>query len=275
MIREAEHPHASVPTIEGPLIAGHAITVDAGGRRILDAVDIAVASDEIVTLVGLNGSGKTTLARALLGLVPLGAGRIERRPGLTVGYVPQVIAVDDTLPLTVARFLRLGARAGRDRLKTVLDEVGIARLIDAQVAALSGGELRRVVLARALLRQPDLLVLDEPMSGVDVSGQVELYDLIDRLRRHRHCGILLVSHDLHLVMAATDRVVCLNHHICCTGQPEAVLAHAEFRALFGDKVAHALAIYHHEHDHRHAADGRILPDHQHHHGHGHGDATVS
>jgi len=269
-----------------PLIAGTGLTIDIAGRRILDAVDIAISRGEIVTLVGLNGSGKTTLARALLGLMPLSAGRVDRQPGLTVGYVPQSLALDRTLPLTVKRFLGLAGRAVPAALSAVLDEVGLAALIDSQVTALSGGELRRVMLARALLHEPDLLVLDEPMSGVDVSGQVELYDLIDRIRRRHHCGVLLVSHDLHLVMAATDRVVCLNHHVCCTGQPDAVLENAEFRALFGDRVAQALAVYHHQHDHRHAADGRVVPighgaaghDHAHrdHGGHDHaGDGPAS
>ncbi|HZD25858.1 MAG TPA: metal ABC transporter ATP-binding protein [Alphaproteobacteria bacterium] len=241
------------------LLAGRGLTVTAGGHRILDHVDIEVRRGEIVTIVGLNGSGKTTLVRALLGLQAVGGGRVERRPGLRIGYVPQHLDRDPTLPLTVRRFLALGARAGTQEVAATLAEVGAAEMQDAQLIDLSGGELQRVLLARALLRRPDLLALDEPMSGVDVSGQLEIYRLIEGIRERRRCGILLVSHDLHVVMAATDRVVCLNHHVCCTGQPESVLEHPEFRQLFGDRAARVVGIYHHEHDHRHEPGGAVAP----------------
>ncbi|MDP6565760.1 MAG: metal ABC transporter ATP-binding protein [Alphaproteobacteria bacterium] len=241
------------------LVAAEGLSVTLGGRRVLDAVDLQVARGEIVTVIGLNGSGKSTLARALTGLLPPAAGRVRRAEGLRLGYSPQHIRIDPTLPLTVRRFLTLGGRADPEALAAVLVEVGAGALGSAQISDLSGGERHRVMLARALLRRPDLLVLDEPMSGVDVAGQGELYSLIERIRDGYQCGVLLISHDLHVVMAATDRVICLNHHVCCTGRPDSIVAHPEFRALFGAAVADRLAVYHHHHDHAHDASGEIVP----------------
>jgi zinc transport system ATP-binding protein len=246
-----------------PLIAGAGICVRFGTQDVLDHVDIEVRAGEIVTLVGLNGSGKSTLARALMGLVPLTAGRVERKPGLRVGYVPQSAARDPALPLTVARFVALAGPASRAAIVAALDQLGIAGLANAQISTISGGEMRRALIARALIRAPELLVLDEPMSGVDVAGQVELYRIIGKIRRTRGCGILLISHDLHLVMAETDRVICLNRHVCCAGAPKLVLGDPGFAALFGQDVADALAIYRHRHDHVHDPDGHVHgPDHE-------------
>jgi zinc transport system ATP-binding protein len=243
----------------GVLVEARGLCVDIGGRLVLDHVDVSVARGEIVTVIGINGSGKTTLLRTLIGLVAPDAGTIWRRPGLRIGYTPQHLAVDPTLPLTVRQFLTLRRRASRDALDGALREVGAEMLIGSQVAELSGGELQRVMLARALLRTPDLLVLDEPLSGIDVAGQGELYRLIGEVRDRRGCGVLLVSHDLHLVMAATDTVVCLNHHVCCTGRPHAVINDPEFIALFGRTAAEATAVYRHHHDHRHDAAGEVIP----------------
>jgi zinc transport system ATP-binding protein len=241
------------------LLEARGLCVSFDGRAVLDHVDVTVSGGEIVTLIGPNGSGKSTLVRAILGLLEPARGRVIARPGLRIGYTPQQLPVDPTLPLTVRRFLRLGARAPRARLQALLDEVGAGHLLDSQLANISGGERQRVVLARALLRQPDLLVLDEPMSGVDVAGQSELYRLIAEIRDRYRCGVLLVSHDIHLVMAATDTVVCLNHHVCCTGQPHAVVRDPAFVALFGREAAEVLAVYEHHHDHRHEATGEIVP----------------
>jgi zinc transport system ATP-binding protein len=252
---------ALVPTAAAapgaPLIAGQGLVVRFNGRAVLDHVDIAVRAGEIVTVVGLNGSGKSTLARALLGLVPLEAGAITRAPDLRIGYVPQIVHRDPTIPLTVARFVGLAARATRTDIVAGLEQLGIGRLAGAQLSTLSGGEMRRAVIARALIREPALLVLDEPMSGVDVAGQVELYRIIGGIRRMRGCGILLISHDLHLVMAETDRVICLNHHVCCAGAPHSVLGDPSFAALFGQDVTDALAIYRHTHDHVHDPAGHV------------------
>jgi zinc transport system ATP-binding protein len=200
-------------------------------------------------VIGPNGAGKTTLLRVALGLQRPDAGHLHRRAGLRFGYVPQRLAIDETLPLTVRRFLALSPRVPRD-LAAALAEVGAAYTLDLPVQTLSGGELQRVLLARALLREPDLLVLDEPVQGVDIKGQAELFALIRRVRDKRGCAVLLVSHDLHLVMAATDRVVCLNHHVCCSGHPEAVSRDPAYRALFGAAID-GFALYAHRHDHSH------------------------
>ncbi len=245
-----------------PLVVCDGVTVHLGGRPVLEEVSISVEAGEIVTLIGPNGSGKTTLVRAILGLLKPQFGRIRRRPGLKIGYVPQRLSVDPILPLTVRRFLRLGGERDDVALQRAADEVGGSDLLPRQVEQLSGGELQRMALARALLRRPDLLVLDEPLQGVDVSGQLALFDLIDRVRRERGCGVLMVSHDLHLVMKGTDRVFCLNRHICCSGRPETVSQHPEYLAMFGPGAAKSLAVYSHSHDHDHALSGEVvsLPD---------------
>jgi zinc transport system ATP-binding protein len=244
---------------EQPLIEARGVSMRYGERVVLDAVDLALAAGEIVTLIGLNGAGKSTLVRVLLGLIKADAGVITRRSGLRIGYAPQHLTVDPTLPLTVERFLLLAGRNGRDAIETGLEEVGAAHLRGSQMATLSGGETHRVLLARALMGKPDLLVLDEPMSGVDVSGQAELYEMLRGVRDRRGCGVLLVSHDLHLVMAATDTVICLNHHVCCTGHAEAVVKDPAFAELFGARYSESLAVYHHHHDHAHDAEGHVVP----------------
>ena len=243
------------------LAALEEVSVAFGRTTVLDRVSLTVARGEIVTVVGPNGAGKTTLLRILLGLVRPSAGRVRLASGTRIGYVPQSLVVEPTLPLSVARFLRLLVPATRPALAAALAEVGAPDLIDARVQTLSGGELRRVLLARALLRQPDLLVLDEPVQGVDVSGQAELYQLIRRIRDRRRCGVLLVSHDLHLVMAATDHVICLNHHVCCSGRPDVVTRDPAYRAMFG-AAAEAIAIYAHHHDHAHDRHGDPVPAHE-------------
>jgi zinc transport system ATP-binding protein len=247
------------PAGGGYLIEAREVSVSFRERTILDRVDMHVSRGEIVTVIGLNGAGKSTLVRALLGLIAPQSGRIVRQPGLRIGYSPQHLHLDATLPLTVERFLTLGANAGEERLRALLAEVGVEEVLHNQIADISGGELHRVLLARALLRKPDLLVLDEPLAGVDVAGQSELYRLIADIRQRYACGVLLVSHDLHVVMAATDRVVCINHHVCCTGRPESVTRHPEFVALFGRHVAEVLAVYTHHHDHQHDVAGEAMP----------------
>ncbi|WP_029010902.1 zinc ABC transporter ATP-binding protein ZnuC [Azospirillum halopraeferens] len=241
-----------------PLLDVRGLSVMLGGRTVLDAVDLTVTPGEIVTLIGPNGAGKTTLVRAVLGLVPVQAGAVRRRPGLRVGYMPQRIAVDPTLPLTVRRFLGLWRPVPAARIVAALEEAGVTHLAASPVQAVSGGEMQRVLLARALLADPDLLVLDEPDQGVDVHGQADLFARIDAVRKARGCGVLLVSHDLHTVMARTDRVLCLNRHVCCSGSPEDVRRHPEYHALFG-RHADALAVYVHRHDHAHAEDGSVVP----------------
>ena len=255
------------------LIGARCLDKRLGGRPVLAGVDIAVHRGEIVTLIGPNGAGKTTLLRILLGLMKPDAGAITSKGGLRIGYMPQRVEIDPLLPLPVRRFLELGRPADRAALVAALEEVNAAHIIDSPVQSISGGELRRVLLARALLRDPELLVLDEPVQGVDVIGQGDLFRLIVALRERRGCGVLMVSHDLHLVMAATDTVLCLNGHVCCTGHPETVRNHPEYIALFGARDADAMALYTHRHDHVHDAEGRVVhlhEGHHDHHGHSHG-----
>ena len=233
-----------------PLLQLQAVSHAFAGRRVLDEVDLHVGAAEVVTLIGPNGAGKSTLVRIALGLLLPQTGEVRRRPGIAIGYVPQRLQVDPILPLTVRRFLTLGVAADTARLERRLDAVGARHVLDSPVQEISGGEMQRVLLARALLRDPALLVLDEPIQGVDVHGQHELFELIRSLRQEHGCGILLVSHDLHLVMAGSDRVVCLNGHVCCTGHPEEVSRNPAYLDLLGPMAA-SLALYTHHHDHRH------------------------
>ena len=242
------------------LIEARGVRLSRAGRRILDGVSLAVPRRRIVTVIGPNGAGKTMLARVLLGLTPPDAGKVHRAAGVRIGYVPQRLTAEPLLPLTVARFLTLTMRADRDTCVAALARVDVDDLIDADLYRISGGELQRVLLARALLRRPDLLVLDEPAQVVDLTGQLEMYELIAALRDELGCGVLLISHDLHLVMAKTDEVVCLNSHVCCTGHPEAVSRHPEYLALFGEPAPAALAVYRHHHDHQHDVHGRVVED---------------
>jgi zinc transport system ATP-binding protein len=240
-------------------LSARGLALSRGGRSILTGVDIDIRPREIVTVIGPNGAGKTTLVRMLLGLERPDRGTVDRRADLVVGYAPQRFDVDRALPMTVARFLGLGLGTSAAEIAPVLAEVGAARVASQPLVSLSGGELQRVVLARALLRKPSLLVLDEPVRGVDYAGEAELYTLIGRLRDVRGLGVLMVSHDLHVVMAASDRVVCLNRHVCCSGVPETVAQHPEYVRLFGAETARAFAVYHHRHDHRHDLAGAPAP----------------
>lgn len=241
-----------------PLVELSNIDLRYGDKQVLNKVSLTVEAGEIVTLIGLNGSGKTTLVKVLLGLIKTDGGEILRQPGLRIGYVPQSLTFDQTLPLTVNRFLTISGGSPAER-EAAVERVGATGLSDRQVKALSGGEKRRVLLAQALLRKPDLLVLDEPMAGVDVAGQADLYELINSLRDELGCGVLLVSHDLYLVMAATDRVVCLNHHVCCSGKPTAVIDDPAFVSLFGRRLAETVKPYRHEHSHAHSLSGESRP----------------
>jgi zinc transport system ATP-binding protein len=239
------------------LIRADAVSVTRNDNRLLAAVSLAVRARQIVTLVGPNGAGKTTLVRVLLGLMPTDAGRVERREGLVIGYVPQRFSVPPSLPMDVDAFLRLSGVSTLQQRHTVLAEMGTENLQYRPLRALSGGELQRVLLARALLRSPQLLVLDEPAQGLDVHGQQELYALIARLRDATGCGVLMISHDLHLVLAATDEVVCLERHVCCVGTPEAISQHPEYLRLFGADLS-GFAVYQHHHDHVHDLHGDVL-----------------
>ncbi|MBP1849957.1 metal ABC transporter ATP-binding protein [Rhizobium halophytocola] len=251
------------------------------GRWLVRGIEFQVARGEIVTLIGPNGSGKSTSAKLAIGVHKPDEGRVERLDGLRVGYVPQKLSVDRTMPLTVRRLMTLTGRLPAAVVDDALEQVGIPHLAGAQVHNLSGGEFQRAMLARAIARRPDLLVLDEPVQGVDFAGELAIYELITRIRSATGCGILLISHDLHVVMAQTDTVICLNGHVCCRGTPQTVSQSAEYQRLFGAGAAGKLAVYNHNHDHTHLPDGRVRhadgsvtehchPDDGHHQGHDHG-----
>lgn len=233
------------------LLNAKGLTVRHGEVTALSNVSLSVHPGEIVTIVGPNGSGKSTLVRALIGLEPPTEGQIARKPGLTIGYVPQRLKVEAGLPLTVRRFLSLPRRVGDAEAASALSRVGVAGLENRQLARLSGGQFQRVLLARALLARPEILILDEPTQGLDQPGVAAFYRLLEELRRETGVAVLLVSHDLHVVMSASDRVICLNGHVCCEGAPDQVSAAPEYRALFGMGAGSALALYHHHHDHDH------------------------
>lgn len=240
-----------------PLVTLDNAGLSRNGRWLVRGVSLTVDPGEIVTLIGPNGSGKSTTAKMALGIVDPNEGTAVKRPELSVAYVPQKLAIDWTLPLAVDRFLRLTGRISRKDADEAMAATGVSHLAKAEVRTLSGGEFQRVLLARAIARRPGLLVLDEPVQGVDFTGEIALYDLIREIRDDLNCGVLLISHDLHVVMAATDRVICLNGHVCCSGTPTAVASSAEYKALFGARAASTLAVYEHSHDHVHLPDGRV------------------
>ncbi|WP_372604808.1 metal ABC transporter ATP-binding protein [Actibacterium sp.] len=245
------------------LISTENLTVRFGGATALSAVNMAIEPGEIVTVVGPNGSGKSTLMRALIGAIPASSGRVVRKPGLVVGYMPQRLALDGRMPMTVRRFLSLPHRRSPAEAQAALARVGVPDLGGQQMQTLSGGQFQRVLLARALLMKPDLLIMDEPTQGLDQPGTAAFYKLIEDLRAETGCAVLMVSHDLHVVMSASDRVLCLNGHVCCQGTPHVVSNAPEYRALFGLGTGGALALYQHDHDHDHE-DCDHDHDHSHH-----------
>ena len=240
------------------LIEARGLTIQrpGGHETVLQDVDFRIVVGEIVTVVGPNGSGKSSLVRALLGHMPLAAGRVSRKPGLRIGYVPQRVQVDTTIPMTVRRFLSLPRRVTDRDAAQALSRTGVQGIEARQLTQLSGGQFQRVLLARALLHDPELLVLDEPTQGLDQPGIVAFYKLIEDVRRQTGAAVLMVSHDLLVVMRASDRVICLNGHVCCEGTPQHVSSAPEYRALFGAETEGTLALYqhHHDHDHDHGHD---------------------
>lgn len=234
-----------------PLIELKNVSVDIHKRRLLQSIDLTLCSNEIVTLIGPNGAGKSTLMKVILGLIKPSSGERIKHREYSVGYVPQKLSIDPTLPLNVDRFLRLAGPFSKSDRSEALQQVNAAHLSRNSMLSLSGGEFQRVLLARALLRKPRLLALDEPSQGMDITGQGELFRLIKEIREELGCCVLMVSHDLHLVMSGTDKVICLNQHICCSGLPDTVSNHPEYIQLFGKTEVENLALYTHNHDHTH------------------------
>lgn len=234
-----------------PLITLDNIGVTAKGKVLINGVSLALNKGEVVTLIGPNGAGKSTIVRVILGLLKPSVGKVLRAKGLRIGYAPQAMALDSAMPLTVERFLSLSGRAKKADIPAALALVDADRLLKSSMHDLSGGERQRVLLARAVLGQPDLLVLDEPAQGVDAQGQLDIYELIAAVADKTGVGVLVVSHDLHLVMARTDRVICVNGHVCCEGTATEVANDPHYEALFGRRGAQDLAVYRHDHDHQH------------------------
>ena len=237
-----------------PLVTTKELNYKIGGRQILHDINFVLEPGQITTIIGPNGAGKSSLVNIVIGLNTQFEGSIQRQPGLTIGYLPQHSKINPLMPITVKRLMSLTKKISDHELMLALEKTGVTSLVNQQVKDLSGGEMQRVMLARALLSKPDLLVLDEPTAGVDVTGEVEMYELISQIRDETGCAILMVSHDLHLVMSKTDQVLCLNHHLCCSGKPESVSQHPEYLALFGGKTE-SIAVYTHHHDHVHDLDG--------------------
>jgi zinc transport system ATP-binding protein len=237
------------------LVALDRVNKSFAGKLVLEDVSLQLKQGEITTLIGPNGAGKSTLVRIVLGLLKPDSGAIKRTPDLKVGYMPQKLMIDPTLPISTCRFLQL-ANTSHQACHEALESVRIAHLATTPIQELSGGEVQRALLARAILRKPNLLVLDEPVQGVDVNGQNALYRMISGLAKTLNCGVLMVSHDLHLVMSATDQVICLNRHICCHGHPEQVTQNPAYIDIFGQTTA----LYSHHHDHDHSLDGDVLSD---------------
>ena len=225
-------------------------------KWLVKGVSLQVEKGKIVTLIGPNGSGKSTTAKIALGIYKKIDGSVEKYTS-KVGYVPQKISIDWTLPLRVSDFMVLTENIKSEDIDEALTLTGVIHLKNKNLGSRSGGEFQRVLLARAISKKPELLVLDEPVQGVDFTGEIALYELIKKISDELNCGILLISHDLHTVMSATDHVVCLNGHVCCSGSPIDVARNNEYKALFGEQASKTLAIYEHKHDHTHSNDGEI------------------
>lgn len=248
------------------LLEARDVDVRIGALRVLDRVNFRLEAGEIVTIVGPNGSGKSTFLRTLIGAHQPTSGTVTRADGLRIGYIPQKLQIDSTLPITVARFLKLPSRVEATKVRDALAQAGVGDLAQRPMVGLSGGQFQRVLLARALLASPDVLVLDEATQGLDQTGSASFYRQIEEVRQTLGCAVLMVSHELHVVMAASDRVICLNGHVCCEGAPEHVASAPEYRALFGTGTQGALALYRHDHDHAHDEAGNCVHDHHEAHG---------
>lgn len=234
---------------ENPLLSLHNVSFQIKSQKIVDHVSFDLMPSDFLTIIGPNGSGKTTLLKLIIGLLKPTSGQIKRDSQTRIGYMPQKLMIDDMLPLTVAIFLNR-SKVGLQQT-SVIKALGIQNLLDASMHNLSGGEFQRVLLARALLNQPNLLILDEPSQGVDVTGQKELFALIANLREKMKFAVIMVSHDLYVVHKESDRVICLNHHICCMGKPDVIRHTKEYKALFPEYATEHLSSYTHQHDHSH------------------------
>ena len=233
------------------LIEVQNLNVAYGKNKVLDDVNLTLSKNEIVTIVGPNGSGKTTLFKAIIGSIPIRSGKVVIKQNLKIGYVPQVLNIDRSLPLTVGRFLKLAKKRNDQGFIRALQVLDSDDLLSSQISNLSAGQLQRVLLGHALMNEPDILLLDEATRGLDQPGSAAFYKKIEEIRDTTGCAILMISHDLHVVMSASNRVICLNGHVCCQGEPNSVASSPEYKALFGSKIDGTLALYKHDHNHSH------------------------
>lgn len=247
-----------MPDDQKKLVSLNNISLSIQDKTILHDISLDLYADKILTIIGPNGAGKSSLLKILLGLTNATSGNIWLKPNLKIAYVPQKMSINSLIPLSVERFVALSGMKNKSEISSALQKTEISHLKNQAIQQLSGGELQRVLIARALLRQPELLVLDEPAQGIDVIGQAELYEKISALKTSCGFGVLMVSHDLHLVMQQTDQVLCLNQHICCSGKPEAVSKHPEYQRLFGNLPTEGLAVYTHQHNHCHDLHGDVV-----------------
>ena len=230
--------------------------VHRSSKWLVRRISFEINQGQIVTLIGPNGSGKTTTAKMILNILNTDEGLVTGN-AKKMAYVPQKISIDWTMPLRVIDFMKLTSNLNNNQVNESLTMTGVDKLLYNQINSLSGGEFQRVLIARAIAKKPDLLVLDEPVQGVDFNGEIALYNLIKEISISLNCGILLISHDMHFVMSTTNHVICLNGHICCSGTPGSVVKNPEYIKLFGEHNSETLSYYQHNHDHSHNHDGSV------------------